>query len=219
MGIMVRHKHIHSHMAPRPTHHHLSTQQFQRRHPETVHIQQWQEATPVTSIPHHKNIGPLHKQQPLSPAVPPLLMNIQCTLPPSQPGGPQPEYPLVSRTIPPETLQVTTIRSMLGTMQRNMQIINTRRNTQGDTIGTLGGTLKNTQTSMRTSTPITTRVELRLHDVRARGQAMAVGHTHTFGRSPYQNGALLFRHRRPELLHHHLKKDAGRRPLGHQRQG
>src|SRR5207253_2199060 len=131
------------------------------RHLETVHTQQWQEVTPVTSIPHHKNIGPLHKQQELFPAVPPLVMNIPCTLLPSQPDGPQPEYPLVSRTIPPGTLQVTIIRSMLGNMQRNMQIISTRKNTQGDTIGTLGGTLRNTQAGVRTSTPITTRVELR----------------------------------------------------------
>lgn len=208
MRITVRHKHLHSHMAPRLTHHRLSTQQFQRRHPGAAHIQQWQEVTPDTSIPHHKNIGPLRKQ-PLFPA---LLMNIPCTIPPSQPDVPQPGYHLVSRTIPPETLQVTIIRSMLGNMQRNMQIINIRKSTQEDTIGTLGGTPRNTQID----TPITTRVELRLRDVRARGQAMVVGHTHTFGKSPYQHGALLSRHRRLGLLHHHLKIDAGRRPLGHQ---
>ncbi|RPB21009.1 hypothetical protein L211DRAFT_464080 [Terfezia boudieri ATCC MYA-4762] len=58
-----------------------------------------------------------------SPAVPPLFMNIPCTLRPSQPDGLQTGYPLVSRTIPLGTLQVTIIRSMLGNMQRNMQQI------------------------------------------------------------------------------------------------
>lgn len=168
------------------------------------------------SIPHHKNIGPLRNQQPLFPALHPLLMNIPCTLPPSQPDVPQPGYPLVSRTIHPETLQVTIIRIMLGNMQRNMQIISIRKSTQEDTIGTLGGTLRNTQTGMMTGTPTTAKAELRLRDVRARGQAMVVGHMHTFGKSPYQHVALLSRHQRPGLLHHHLKKDAGQRPLGHQ---
>ena len=217
MDIIVRHKDTHSRMAPRLTRHHPSIRQFQR-HPETVHIQQWQEVTTVMSIPHHKNIGPLHKQQRLFPVVPPLLMNIPCTIPPSQLDGPQPEYPLVSKPVPPATLQVTIIRSMLESMQRNMQTTSTRKSTQGE-IGTLGGTLRNTQIGMRTSTTITTRVELRLHGVRATGQAMAVGHTHIFGMRPYQHGALQFRHRRPGLLHLHLKKDVGRRPLGHQLQG
>lgn len=160
MGIMVRHKQLRSHMAPRPTHHHLSTQQFQRQHLETARIQQWQVVTPATPIHHHnRNTGHLHKRQLLSPTVPLLI-------PLSQPDGRQPEYLRVSRTIPLEILPVTTIRSMPGNMQRNMQIISTRRNTQEDTIGTLlEGTLRNTQTGMTASTPITTRVGLRLHDV------------------------------------------------------